>query len=149
MCVRDRDRPRAKARFLEPGGAGHLAIAIEREPGAHHRVRIVLAAWMDDGDTGTHRALADDEYTVARDERRVPDLHSRHIGDGIEHAGGTADLRGDSEISRARFRRLRGHEPGCQRNEHEDQWELAAHNDTPRQVRRPRQNYRRRPSPAR
>ena len=35
-----------------------------------------LAARMDDGDTRAHRALPDDEAALARDQRRVPDLHA-------------------------------------------------------------------------
>ena len=56
--VGDRDRALEEAALLEPRRPGHLAVAVEREPGAEHGIAARLAARVDDGDAGAHRALA-------------------------------------------------------------------------------------------
>src|SRR5262249_59687117 len=89
--VGDCDRSFEDAGFLEPGGPGHLAIAVEGEPGAEHRVRVLLAAGMDDGDAGANRSAADDELAAAGDERGVPDFDAAHIRDRVQWPGGSLD----------------------------------------------------------
>ena len=81
--VGDHDRTVEKAGIFDPGGAGHLAIAVEREPGGEDGVITGLAAGMDGGDAGAHRSFADYEFAAAGDERGVADLDTLHVGDGV------------------------------------------------------------------
>ena len=85
--------------LLQPGRAGHFAVAVEREPGAEHRIRVGLAARVHDRDTGAYRAFADYERTTAGDQRGVTDLYARHIGDGIERTRSAAN--GQAQLARA------------------------------------------------
>jgi hypothetical protein len=48
-----------------------------------------------------YRTLSNDQLASARDERRLPDLHPRNIGDGIEGTRCSADLCGKAKIARA------------------------------------------------
>ncbi len=66
-------------RLVDPGRAGHLAVAVEREPAREHRVgQGALAAREDGGDPGAHR--------VALDQSGVADGDSCDIGDRIERS---------------------------------------------------------------
>src|SRR5262249_2259404 len=58
---------------------------------------------------GAHRALAG-----ARDQRRVPDLDSGHVGDGVERSGPAVE--GDAQVARPGFRR-RGERDGNEQKE--------------------------------
>src|SRR6516165_2748233 len=81
--VGDRDRSLAGSRLLDPGDAGHLAVAVLRvEPGGHRVARIRLAAGMDGRDSGP--------YAVFPDQGLVADLDARDIGDRVVRAGSAA-----------------------------------------------------------
>ena len=80
---------------------GHLAVAVQGEPGRVDRVGHLPAARPYGGDSGAHRALADHNLTGAADDRGVTDLDAGDIGDCIESAGGA--LEGDAEVSGAWF----------------------------------------------
>ena len=64
--VGDARRALEKAGFLDPGGAGHLAIAVEAEPSGVDGIGILLSAGQDDRDAGTDRTLADLELPSPR-----------------------------------------------------------------------------------
>jgi hypothetical protein len=55
--VGDHDRTVEKAGVVDPGGAGHFAVAVEGEPGGEDGVVGSLAAGMDGGDAGAHGPL--------------------------------------------------------------------------------------------
>src|SRR5213075_2679668 len=95
------DRTLEKAALLHPRCAGHLAVAVEREPRREHGVEIRLAARMDHGDAGANRALPHHELAAAGDERSVPDLDARDVGDGVERTRRSAD--GKLEVILARL----------------------------------------------
>ena len=48
-----------EAGVVDPGGAGHFAVAVEGEPGGENGVVTGLAAGMDGGDSGADGAFAD------------------------------------------------------------------------------------------
>src|SRR5690348_9579409 len=104
MRVRDCNRALEEPRFLEPGGASHLTVAVEGEPGAHHWIGIVLAARVNDRDTRPHGTLAYYERAAAGNECRVADLDSRDVCNRVESASSAADLSGDSQIARSGLR---------------------------------------------
>ncbi len=101
MRVGDHHRPVEKARILEPGGAGHLAIAVEREPSGEDGIVVCFAAGKNGGDSGAHRAFADYELALARDERGVSDFNAFDVGDGVVRAGSAVE--GNSQTARARL----------------------------------------------
>src|SRR2546427_6968053 len=89
--VRDHHGAPQEARFLEPGGTGHFAVAVEREPAREDRIARALAARQDGGDAGTNRSLPDHQLAASRDERRVSDLDAGDVGDGVERARRTVE----------------------------------------------------------
>ena len=56
--VGDGNRIEQEPVVVDPGRAGHLAVAVEAEPAGEHRGEIVPAPGKDRGDAGAHRALA-------------------------------------------------------------------------------------------
>ena len=99
--VGDRDRSLEDPALVQPRRAGHLAVAVQREPRAEHRVRAALSARMHHGHARAHRPLPHDERAAASDQRRVTDLYTGDVGNGIEHAWRAADQRRDAELARA------------------------------------------------
>src|ERR1700694_681306 len=85
--VGDHDGTVEKSGVVDPGRAGHFAVAVEREPGRENSVVAGLSAGMNGGDAGAHRAFADFEFAFAGDQSRVTDLDTFHVGDGIVRAG--------------------------------------------------------------
>src|SRR4029079_9992804 len=83
-----------KARLVDPGGAGHLAVAVQREPAGEDGIRRRLAAREDPGHASAHR--------LALDEGGHADFHAAHVRDGVEGTGGPFE--GNAEIARAGFR---------------------------------------------
>jgi hypothetical protein len=108
--IRDGHGTLEESRLLQPCRAGHLAVAIQREPRTEHGIGVVLATRMDDGDASSHRSLSNDETTAARDERRLTDLHAGNVRDGVERTSRAANW--NAEIARPRLR-LRGDGRGC------------------------------------
>src|SRR5690606_24936501 len=99
--VGDRDRTLEKTALLDPRRAGHLAVAVQREPPGEDRIGIRLSARVDDGDAGADGAPSHHELAFARDERRVADLDARDIGDGI--AGARRAVERDAEVAGTRL----------------------------------------------
>jgi hypothetical protein len=97
--VGDHDGAVEEAGIVDPGGAGHFAVAVEGEPGGEDGVVAGLAAGMNGGDAGADRALADYELAAAGDEGGVADLDSFDICNGVVGAGGAVE--GDAEIAGA------------------------------------------------
>ena len=81
--VGDHDGAVEEAGVFEPGGAGHFAVAVEREPGAEDGVVRVFPARMNGGDAGADRAFSDFELAAAGDERGVSDFNAFDVGDGV------------------------------------------------------------------
>ena len=116
--VGDRDRTFEQPALLDPGRAGHLAVAVEREPRGEHRIGVGLAARMHDGHAGAHRALADDQLAAAGDQRGVADLDAGHVGDRIERPGGAANRQLEITLSRLlRLQNARQREESHQQSE--------------------------------
>src|SRR5208283_3009147 len=97
--VGDHDGTIQEAGVFEPGRARHLAVAVEREPGAEDGVVRVFSAGMDGGDAGADRAFSDLEFAVAGDERGVSDFDAVDVGDGVIRAGYAVE--GHAEIAGA------------------------------------------------
>src|SRR5882762_8779036 len=85
--VGDHDGAVEEAGVFEPGCAGHLAVAVEREPGAEDGVVRILAAGMNGGDAGADWAFSDFELAAAGDEGGVSDFDAVDIGDGVVRSG--------------------------------------------------------------
>jgi hypothetical protein len=78
------DRALDLAALVDPRGAGHLAIAVEREPGAEHRrIEGAAAARQDRGDAGAHLPAIGEIL----DQGDLADGDAGDIGDRIEWAG--------------------------------------------------------------
>ena len=97
--VRDHDRAIEKAGVFHPGGAGHFAVAVEGEPSGEDGVVGSLAARMNGGHSGAHRAFADFQFAAPEDESGVADLDAFNVGDGVVGAGSAVE--GDTEIAGA------------------------------------------------
>src|SRR5208283_5488700 len=63
--VGDHDRAIEKAGVFHPGGTGHLAVAVERKPGAENRVAGILATGKNCGHSGADGPFADLESSFA------------------------------------------------------------------------------------
>src|SRR5581483_2443922 len=73
-----------EARFLNPRGTGHFAIAILAEPPCIDRIGICFAACEEDSNAGTHRPLAHLQRTISRDKRSSSNFDAAHIRDCIQ-----------------------------------------------------------------
>ena len=93
--------PSMKPAFLDPGRAGHLAVAVLREPAGEHRIVRRLAARKDHGHAGPHRTLAHLERALTANDRGHADLDAAHVGDGVERTRRAVER--DAEVARARF----------------------------------------------
>jgi hypothetical protein len=101
MRVGDQHRTPQKPGLLDPGRAGHLAVAVQGEPARHHRIAGGAAARQDRRDPGAHRSLPHDQGAVPSDERHLSHQNARDVGDRVERAG--RPIERDPEIPRARF----------------------------------------------
>src|SRR5215210_958437 len=97
VSVGDEHRTFQHTGVFEPGSARHLSVSIQGEPPAEHRRGLAAPAGEDGGDTGSHRATALLQGTVTGNEWDVSDLHSGHIGDGVEPPG--CSIKRNAEIS--------------------------------------------------
>ena len=95
--VGDRDRIHEQAVIFDPGGAGHLSVAVEIEPAGEDRGEVVAPAGEDRGDAGPHGAFADLELPRSADDGLVPHGHAGDVGDGVQRAGRA--LERDAEVS--------------------------------------------------
>ena len=86
-----------KTGLFEPGGAGHFAIAVEREPGAEYGVERIFAARKNGGNAGADWTFAYYEFAVAGDWRGVSDFYAADVGDGVVGAGSAIEW--DAEVS--------------------------------------------------
>ena len=77
--VGQHDRAFEKAALLDPGHAGHLAVAVEAEPTGENRMiqRAFLAARQDRGDARADRTDADFQLAFALDQRGEAHLDAR------------------------------------------------------------------------
>ena len=66
MRVGDHHGTVEEAGIVDPGGAGHFAVAVEGEPGGEDGVIAGFAARMNRGDAGADGAFADFEFAVRR-----------------------------------------------------------------------------------
>ena len=94
------DRAFKLAGFVDPGSAGHFAIAVQGKPAGEDRcIRTVLAARQDRGHPGAHlvrvREILDQGHLANRDPG--------NIGERVERSG--CALKRNAEIARARFGR--------------------------------------------
>jgi hypothetical protein len=100
MRVRNHDWSFQKPAFVEPRGASHFAVAIQAEiAGVNRVVERIVSTRNDCGYAGAHRAFANFQFSVATDQGRVTDLHTRDIRDRVQfprHA-----IERHTEISRA------------------------------------------------
>ena len=95
--VGDRYRALEGAGLLDPGDAGHFAVAVLRvEPGGYRIAGVVLAAGVDRRDACPHFA--------ALDQRLVADLDTWDVGDRVPWAWGAAER----QAQRAGARLARG-----------------------------------------
>ena len=82
--VGDRYRALEGAGLLDPGDAGHFAVAVLRvEPGSYWVAGVVFAAGVDRRDACPH--------FVALDQRLVADLNTWDVGDRVPRAWGAAE----------------------------------------------------------
>ena len=107
--VGDRHRAFEGAGLLDPGDAGHFAVAVLRvEPGSNRVAGVVFASGVDRRDACP--------YFVALDQRLVADLDTWDVGDRVPWAWDTAER----QAQRASARLARGGGPvrvgthGCQ-----------------------------------
>ena len=106
--VRDRDGRGQHPRLADPLEAGQLAVAVQAMAAGEDRFAPRFRASRGHhGDAGPHRALADDQWTVAGDEGRVTDPNAGDIRDGIERPG-LAASDGEAEVSQTHPRMLAG-----------------------------------------
>ena len=96
--VGQHDRPLELARFVDPGRAGHLAVAVEGEPAGEDRaVGAGLAARQDRGDPGAHLVAVGQVL----DQGDLANGDASDVGDRIERAWLAFERH--AEITRARF----------------------------------------------
>jgi len=103
---------------LQPGGASHFAIAVERKPGAKDGIEGILAAGKNGGDAGADRAFADFELAAAGDERGVPDFDTGNVSDGVVGPGRAVER--DTKITGSGFGLGEGWSCGAEENGEEN-----------------------------
>src|SRR6476660_483355 len=91
-----------KSGLFDPCCTGHFAVAVQRPPaGKYGTAHGILSARKNRGDPGAHGALADLQFSFARNQRSMADDDAGNISDGIERAGRA--VKRDAEITRAWF----------------------------------------------
>ena len=93
--VRDHHRPFEQPAVPEPGGAGHLAVAVQGEPRGEDPAAARPAPRQDRGDAGAYRPLPHSERPVAANDGVVADLDAGHIGDRVQRP--RRPVEGDAE----------------------------------------------------
>src|ERR1700733_6513278 len=69
--VGNRERSFEKTGFFHPGGAGHFAVSVLREPSGVYRIRIGTATRKDRRHTSADRTVAYDQLTLTMNQRGV------------------------------------------------------------------------------
>ena len=83
--------------LLQPGGTGHLTIAVQREPGAEYRLHQgVPSEGENGGDAGAHLAA----IRQILHQRVVSNHHPRDVGDRVPRP--RASVEGNAQIPGAR-----------------------------------------------
>src|SRR5690349_17093135 len=96
MCVRNPERTLQHAALIDPGCAGHFAVAVEGKSRREDRFMILLPAWVDDCYTGPGGGTFD--------HGGISHRHTGNVGDGVVLAGRA--FKGDAQVASAWF----GHE---------------------------------------
>ena len=115
VSIRDEDRPFKKAAFLDPRRAGHLPVAIQREPSRHDWIARRFSTRQDRRDARAHGSLADLQRPLTLDERREADFDAGHVGDRVQRP--RCAFERDAEVARSGLGRLRGRERGHEQRE--------------------------------
>jgi hypothetical protein len=85
--IGDHHRTFKETGFLDPGGAGHFAVAVERPPAGKNGIAHgILPTRENGGDAGAHGAFADLKLAFAGNKRGVPDGNSGNVSYGVERA---------------------------------------------------------------
>ena len=101
MRVGDHYRSIEKAGVFHPRCAGHLAVAVFREPRCEDSASRPFSPGQHCRNSGTHRPLAHFQRTLARNQSRMPDLNAFYIRDRIK---GTRDaVKWNSQITGTRL----------------------------------------------
>jgi hypothetical protein len=112
-------RPLQLPRLLDPGGAGHLAVAVQCEPSAEYRrAQAIAAARQDRGDARAHLVPA----RQVLDQRGVANRHAGDVRDRIERSRLAVERH--AEVPRAQVGRKRGRR---RRQQDENGSQNAAH----------------------
>jgi hypothetical protein len=101
VSVGDADRSFEKARFLDPRGASHLAIAIQGEPTRKDWISRLTSSRQDRCHARSDRTLSNNELPLARDQRDVSDFDAGDIRYRIELSRNTIEW--NAEVPRARL----------------------------------------------
>ncbi len=82
------DRRTEQTVLDQPGGAGHLTIAVQPvNSGVHRSLEGITGLRMDDRHAGADRAPSPYQRAVTVTQRRVSDAYARHVGDGVVRPG--------------------------------------------------------------
>ena len=85
--IRQHDRQIERSGLVDPCGAGHLAVSVERVPACGAGLTDPgPTARQNRGHAGAHRALADDQRAVAADQGRHADVDAADIGNGVQRS---------------------------------------------------------------
>ncbi len=76
-----------EARFLDPGGAGHLAVAVLRVVSGEHGRGIGGASRQNGGDSGADRSGALLQFAFSGNQGGVAHSDARNVGNCVERAG--------------------------------------------------------------
>src|SRR5205085_8384462 len=100
MGIGQNDWAFQKSALLHPGGAGHFAIAVQREIAGKNRIVHGIATTRENcRHAGADRAFADFEFTLAANESGIANLDTRDIANGVELSWGAIEW--DAEITGA------------------------------------------------
>ena len=113
-----RHRPFQQPALLDPGRAGHFAVAVQREPRGEDRLRVAFPARVDHRHTGAHRSRPHHQLSASGNEGGLADFDARHVGDGVEWSRRPAD--GQLEIPLSRLLRVQAERGGDDQEQGDD-----------------------------
>jgi hypothetical protein len=100
VCVGDHNRTFEETRLFNPGGTGHLTVAVLRKPaGKYGIVHGIFSARKNGGNSGANRTFSDLQLPFSGDERGVTDKDAVDVGDGVEFSGSA--IKRNAEIAGA------------------------------------------------